>query len=363
MTPNDTVLKAPANNFTAVRLLLASLVIFTHSYWLTTGKSGQDDLSGVLDAPVSVFAVDGFFFLSGFLVYPSLLRLASASRFLFARFARLWPGLAVSVLLTVLVGAFISNVHGLAYLRGDTAKFMATNLTFLVGSFNLTGITCGTEPCPVNGSLWTLPWEARCYLGLALLALMGLTKPDLMKRIVLPATLAGAIIWDVPALQHFVQVHVGRGAVDQLNEADRLWPLFALGAAAYIFRERLTLSWIVLAVLFALMLGANRLGIGVHARGLFVGYLVLCLGLLTAKKRSFSGAWPDYSYGMYIYAFPVMMAVHAIAPTPSHWLLAVLTFAATLPCAIMSWHFVEKPALGIAKQARVKAATPAPQAV
>lgn len=363
MTPNDAVLKAPANNFTAVRLLLASLVIFTHSYWLTTGTSGKDDLSDILGAPVSVFAVDGFFFLSGFLVYPSLLRLGRASRFLLARLARLWPGLAVSVLLTALAGAFISSVHGLAYLRGDTAKFLATNLTFLVGSFNLTGVTCGAAACPVNGSLWTLPWEARCYLALALLGVLGLAKPDLMKLFVLPATLVGAIVWDIPALQHFVQVHVGHGAVDQLNEADRLWPLFALGAAAYIFRDRLTLSWIVLSGLFVVMLVANRLGVGVHARALFVGYLVLCLGLLTAKTRSFSGTWPDYSYGMYIYAFPVMMAVHALAPTPSHWVLAAMTFAATLPCAVMSWHFIEKPALGAAKQARAKTPVPAPQGV
>ena len=361
MTPNDAVLRADANNFTAVRLLLASLVIYTHCYWLTTGVSGKDDLSDFLGAPVSVFAVDGFFFLSGFLVYPSLLRFGQSGRFLFARFARLWPGLLAAVLLTTIAGAFITEASGLAYLRGDTAKFLLTNLTFLYGSYNLTGVNCGGEPCAINGSLWTLPWEARCYLGLALLGVLGLAKPTMMKYVVLPLTLIGSVMWAVPPVQEIVGNLLGDGAVDQLGKADRLWVLFALGAGAYVFRERLTLSWLVLVGLFAVMLAANAIGIGAHFRALFIGYLVLCLGLLSARNGAFSTKWPDYSYGMYIYAFPIMMALHAIGPTESHLLLGAITFFATVPVAAMSWHLIEKPVLEAVKRRRSQRAFTQPQ--
>lgn len=359
MRLGDLSLKAEDNNFTLVRLILASAVIYTHSYWLVLGVSEKDDLSGLLGATVSTFAVDGFFFLSGFLVYPSLLRLGAAGRFLVARGARLWPGLIVSILATVAGGAFVTTAAGLAYLGGDTTKFVLMNGTFLEGFFNLTGVTWrGGELAPVNGSLWTLPWEARCYLGLALLGLLGLTRPALMKWVVLPLTLAGALVWDVPAVQHLVASVAGDGLVFKLNLADRLWPLFALGAGAYAWRDRIPMNWGILALLFLLMLGANRLGLGLHARALFVGYLVLCCGLLTARKFRISGRWPDYSYGMYIYAFPVMMVVQGVAHFKTYPALALANFAATLPLAALSWHFVEKPVLDAFKRRRA----PAPEA-
>lgn len=356
MTPNDDILRPQANNFTAVRLLLASLVIYTHCYWLIFGVPGKDDLSDLLGAPVSVFAVDGFFFLSGFLVYPSLLRLESSTRFLFARFARLWPGLAASILLTVIAGAFLTNADGLAYLKGDTAKFLGSNLTFLFGSYNLTGVECGGEPCAVNGSLWTLPWEARCYVGLALLGALGLAKPAIMKRLILPLTLLVAVVWDLPVVQDQANALLSAGVIDQLNKADRLWTLFALGTAAYLFRERLLLSWWALLAAFIALICANAIGVDFHLRALFVGYFVLCLGLLTAQRGAVSGKWPDYSYGMYIYAFPVMLVLHAVMPDASHWELSVATFFATVPFAAASWHLVEKPCLEAAKRWRTQSA-------
>lgn len=349
-------LKAEANNFTIVRLILASLVIYTHSYGLTTGHPERDGLSAFLGDKIAAFAVDGFFFLSGFLVYPSLLRLRSSGRFLLARGARLWPGLMTSLLVTVIAGAFVSQAQGLSYLMGDTAKFLLSNGSFMTATFSLTGVNCGGESCTINGSLWTLPWEARCYFALALLGCLGLTRPDLMKRIVLPATLVGAVVWDIPAVQALTQSVAGHTAVYYLSTADRLWPLFALGAAAYLFKDRLPLSWAILGALFLAMLGANALGVGRHFQGLFISYLVLCLGFLTARTRSISGTWHDYSYGMYIYAFPVMVAVHELTPGWSYWALSLGTFAATLPLAVLSWHFVEKPVLDAMKAYRARRA-------
>ena len=48
----DNLLQADANNLTIVRLVLASSVIYTHSYEVVTGVSGQDDLSPFLGAPI-----------------------------------------------------------------------------------------------------------------------------------------------------------------------------------------------------------------------------------------------------------------------------------------------------------------------
>lgn len=360
MRIDDGSLSADGNNFTAVRLLLASSVIYTHCYFMAYGIEGADDLSGFLGAPISAYAVDGFFVLSGFLVYPSLLRLGSALKFAAARFVRLWPGLALCVFLTVLAGAFITSAPVVSYLGGDTAKFVASNLTFSVATYRLTGVTCGGEPCVINGSLWTLPWEVRCYAVLAVLGALGLARPTIMKWLVLPATLIGVLVWDVPVVQEVARGIAGDGAVFLINVFDRLWAAFALGVAAYIYRDRIFLSWWVLAGIFVLTLLAHRVGVGLHMRAILIGYAVLCGGFLTARRGAISASWPDYSYGMYIYGYPVMVAIYALWPAKSHLLLTVVTMAATLPLAALSWHLVERPALDAYRRRR-RARVLAPQ--
>jgi peptidoglycan/LPS O-acetylase OafA/YrhL len=345
VTLSDEYLAARANNLTLVRLVLASSVIYTHCYWTLSGASGADDLSGFLGEPISVYAVDGFFFLSGFLVYASLLRLNHSGRFLLARLTRLWPALFMSVFITALVGLAITSAPAPAYFRGETARFLFGNLSLIFAAYNLTGVQCGDALCNVNGSLWTLPFEIRGYLLLAALGAVGLARPEIMKRVILPATLVGAVLWDLPPVRVFAQTALSKGLFYQIDMLDRLWTLFALGVAAYLWRDKIRLSWVALALLFAVNLVAHRLGIGLHVRALFIGYAVLCAGMLSAKNGAISGRWPDYSYGMYIYAFPVMVALTALWPTRSHIALALANAAATLPLAALSWHFIEKPAL------------------
>lgn len=355
MKISEQSLGADGNNFTATRLVLATSVIYTHCYYMAYKIEGVDDLSGFLGAPISAYAVDGFFFLSGFLVYPSLLRLGSAVRFLTARFVRLWPALAACVLLTVAAGAMVTTAPGLSYLGGDTLRFILGNLSFVSASYLLTGVNCEGAPCSLNGSLWTLPWEVRCYLLLALLGALGLHKPNIMKWVILPLSALGAIAWDIPLVQGVVGDLAGDGAVYLLGVFDRLWTVFALGIAAYLFRDRIKLSWWILAGLFAANIAAQHVGLGLHARGIFIGYAVLCAGFLTARRRAVSATWPDYSYGSYIYGYPVMVAIYAVWPTQSHLALTVATIAGTLPLAALSWHLLEQPALDAYRQRRRKA--------
>lgn len=351
MVIDDTALRPVNNNLTLVRLVLASAVIVTHSYWRVTGIAGADPLSPLLFAPISDYAVDAFFFLSGFLVYQSLMRRMAVGLFAVARLARLLPGLALSVLVTVAAGYWASSAAGPDYFGGATAKFLATNLTFLGGSYSLTGVHCGDQAlCVVNGSLWTLPWEARCYVVLAVLAMTGFAAPGRMLWLVLPLTAAGAIAWHLPGVQALALAIGGKGLVFTLTVADRLWPLFAAGITASLLRDRIRLSWTVLAALLAAHLLASWAGLELHTRTILVGYAVLCCGFLTARGGAISATWPDYSYGMYIYAFPVMMALAALWPFTNFVALAVATFAATVPLAAFSWHLVEEPVLALVRR-------------
>ena len=344
MKITEVVLRPDRNNFTLVRLMLASSVIYSHAYEIVSGNSGVDGVSRWIGATVSTYGVDGFFFLSGFLVYPSLVRLENVWRFLGARLSRLWPALAFSVLLVVAGGAVITTAHGIDYLKGPTLRFILGNLTFAKAFYDLTGVDCGGAACNVNGSLWTLPWEMRCYLVLVGLGVAKLASPKWMMRIAYPATLAFVIAWDTPFRDLVVQ-HLRPGLIHLIDVFDRLWPLFCLGTAAYVLRARIRLSWFIFAGLLALDLATARTPVFPQVRALFIGYAVLALGLLTAEKKPLFRQIPDYSYGMYIYAFPIMMALHLGLPSLTYGPLAILTGLATLPVAAFSWHLVEKPAL------------------
>jgi peptidoglycan/LPS O-acetylase OafA/YrhL len=348
MIVDDFRLSPNSNNLTLVRLLLAAGVIWTHSYWRATAAPAADfdQFSAWLGQPISAFAVDGFFFLSGYLVYASLLRRGSVKEFVAARLARLWPGLAVALILTVAVGATLTTAQGLDYLRGPTARFLVYNLSLLYPAYDLTGVICGNRPCDINQSLWTIPWEVRCYAALAILAWCGLARPNAMKRVILPATALFAALMHVPGAAEFASRHLGSTLAYYLTIADRLWVMFALGIAAYLWRDNIRLNWwTTLALLVALLL-ATRSGVPIpHLAQAFTASLVLNLGFLTAARRVVSSTWPDYSYGVYIYGFPMMMICAAAVPNLSTGALAAITAVATLLPAAASWHFVEKPVL------------------
>lgn len=356
----DNRLHAQANNLTVVRLALASAVIWTHSYWRITGISAQDELSRWLGTTISAYAVDGFFFLSGFLVYRSLARRGSVADFALARLARLWPGLAASVGLTIMGGYFLSGLPIRHYFEGDTLRFVYGNLSLLVGHYSLTGLKCGDTLCVVNGSLWTIPWEVRCYALLSLLGLTGLAGPQWMARFILPISAIVALLLHVPGVSSLIEKFLGSGILYNVEMIDRLWTMFALGIAAFIWRDRIYLNWWVLLGLSIFNLAAQRWNVEIHIQAIFVGYAVLCCGFLSARRSAWSGGWPDYSYGMYIYAFPIMMLVSSGFNFKHHGLLALANFLLTLPLAALSWHLIEHPILRLVRNRRQRQSASSP---
>lgn len=334
------------NNLTLVRLVLASAVIVTHCYFQATGFEEIDWLSPWLGVPVSWIAVDGFFFLSGFLVFRSLVRHHDRRRFFLARLARMYPALAAFVLGTTLLGMAFTTADLPRYFGGDTLRFLLGNLSFVKAYYQLTGVYCGdpTTLCTLNGSLWTLPWEMRCYLGLILLSLLGLTGTKTMTYFVLPAAMLFMALWYLSGLQEAVHTHMP-AATYWLAQSARLFPLFLTGCAAALWRDHIQLhGGVVLALLAAQLLAAHT-PFAFLTRLLFTAYAVLYFGFRPLRWTPMISRLPDYSYGIYIYAYPVMVVVAAWLPGLSAGKLAFANFVAVLPIAALSWHFLEKPVL------------------
>lgn len=90
------------NNYNLIRLLLASSVIYAHSFALS-GASGYKDLLSEVLWPVTTvggLAVKLFFFLSGLFVAQSFQRDPSLLGFVSKRFLRIWPGYFACLLST-----------------------------------------------------------------------------------------------------------------------------------------------------------------------------------------------------------------------------------------------------------------------
>jgi peptidoglycan/LPS O-acetylase OafA/YrhL len=74
-------------------------------------------------------------------------------------------------------------------------------------------------------------------------------------------------------------------------------------------------------------------------------YIVLTVAYRTAGMFHLPRWWGDYSYGIYVYAFPVQQTLIALLAPMSSWLLFALATPLTTALAVASWHAVEKPAL------------------
>jgi peptidoglycan/LPS O-acetylase OafA/YrhL len=65
----------------------------------------------------------------------------------------------------------------------------------------------------------------------------------------------------------------------------------------------------------------------------------------------------DYSYGLYVFAFPIQQVV-ASGPGAGHpWLSLLVTVPVTALLAFLSWHLIEAPALSLKKRHRPRVET------
>ena len=328
-------LRHEGNSFTALRWFLASAVMVSHAWDLTQPQRGIDPTVALLSFPISHLAVLLFFTLSGFLVTGSLFK-RGVIPFLQARALRLLPGLWVMLLVVPPLLWLAFGTIDWATFAGspETWRFLLRNAALLGKAYHLPGLF-ETHPLPslVNGSLWTIPHEVRCYLVLAALAAVGLTQPRWLCTLVISAGL-------------LVHMLLPGTTVDWFDGSRWLAFSFFIGVLAWLWRDILPLSWplAVACVAVALLLPPGTFGKETLLQTAFAYLALLIAFRIPESWKAMSARMPDYSYGIYIYAFPAQQAALAMGATTPLANLG-LAFAMTLPMAALSWHLVEKPAL------------------
>ncbi len=331
------------NNFNIIRICAALAVLVTHSFALVVGSGNAEPLRNTLGMTLGYIAVDIFFITSGFLVTASLLSRQSTLEFIWARVLRIYPALIVMLLFTVLVlGPVFTALPISQYFASKiTVKYFVKCATLLFGVvYDLPGVFVDNPyKGAVNGSLWTMPSEIKMYLFLAgAWLILGLVRavrlPAFKWAVIIAASAAG------------VYVVVSEFCVSSPSYFIRLFFMFFTGASFYILKNRIPVSRVPFAVLFAALLLSV-----VNKQFFFVVYmcsLAYILFFIAYVPKGIIRQYNrlgDYSYGIYIYAFPVQQSIIACIPGISIFQMIVLSAAITLVFSVLSWHILEKRAL------------------
>jgi peptidoglycan/LPS O-acetylase OafA/YrhL len=331
---------AAANNFNALRLVFALMVVAYHAAvlpGLPAWKPAEASLS--LAAEIGV---EGFFVLSGYLVFTSLKRSNSLQLYAEKRARRLYPAYA-AIVAACAFGALLFSAVARTHLGGVFHYFIA-NISFL--NFiqpNLPGVFEANRFNEVNGALWTLKIEVLFYLLLPALAWI--------------LRAAGRYRWAVVALI-YVAAEVWRIGLEQAGRADASSPFLELSR-----QLPGQMSFFITGIAFALLnpTGRNLHRVGATGAILFGLSLVFpwaepfrALGLGAFAVWAATGAprlpdaarFGDLSYGIYIVHFPIIQTVVALglfAAAP--WAGLALSAILAIGVSLLLWHFIERPSL------------------
>lgn len=331
------------NNFDFLRLVFASFVVITHSYPVT----GQQECDWVCrisnnQASFSHLGVNGFFVLSGYLIWQSLERSKGLLNFFWKRMLRLYPALLVALTLTVLAMSFFYEGAGSYWSSKSTVTYLPKNLSLYSLQFGIEGVFPNNPVRQViNGSLWTLQYEFSMYVLLSGFYFIRKRKE-----------LVGLLLSIMAGLLVFLNVFF----FESIQGHEFLFRIINLGA--YFFSGALLSNLKVerwpakrnILVLLLLVWGISTFyGFYFQFCYLFMPLLFLLLGLLPIQYLSSVGKKiGDLSYGIYIYSFPIQQVmVHEFSLSILSLTIISLFLSALL--ALFSWHFVEKRALRLKK--------------
>lgn len=311
------------------------MVVFGHAFVLLGKPVPLPELFGI---PVDRLGVYVFFVISGYLITKSWLRRPNWLPYLAARSLRIFPGLAVVVVLSVLVlGPVFTSLPLGSYFSDPATWRYGWNIPLRI-QYTLPGVF---DALPyggvVNGSLWTLPVEFACYLIVPLV----LWLPGRFRVLGAVAFAAVSI-----ALDTWLTVQVPVWGFT-LNDAAHPWIFFAMGmiVALVVQRRFLRLDAALLGVFALLFVQSVSAAAGTVLAWFVVPYAVLCVGLASTPYLRRASRFGDISYGLYIYAFPVQQMVIAVFGVHSLGWNLVAVVLATVAVSFVSWHVVESPML------------------
>lgn len=309
------------NNLNVVKFICAILVVLHHCYPITLGPDYIDPIRRItkLQYCFGNFAVTIFLFIAGLLITLSYMKTKNNKKFLIKRLKRLLPSLIIVVFFTVFIVGPIFTSIGIKnyFLDISTYKYLICN-SLLITNHNLPVFLSNAYNLSPNGSLWTLPVEFCCYIGLMILGIFKLLKDKIVKFFPI-------IILIINSLQ-FILIKYVNG----------LWPafqaflFFGMGVWTCFNYKKIRLSYklfILDIVIFVLSIVFN---VYTYFNIILIPYLVIYIafGIKNLKFLNYMG---NYSYEIYLLGFLIQQCVASLYNGKNPY----LNFIISLPIIIL----------------------------
>ncbi|MGN0214132.1 MAG: acyltransferase family protein [Muribaculaceae bacterium] len=296
MSTTDTE-RSRENCFTLLRYLFF-FCIFCNHFFLINGN--ENTLFNGL------YLVQGFFIISGVLVFNSYERSCSIREFFLKRFLRIYPAYFIAVVCGFIMGIILTTMPIIDFLSCKTTwKYLLCNLAF--GNFlqpTLPGVF-ENNPLPyINSSLWTLKVEIMFYLSVPIVAYL---IKRYNKNIVLFLIIIFSITWDIctSQLYYFTEKKI---FYDLNHQIFGELSFFYFPVLLYNHRTVVLRKWWIFA-LALIILPVQTYVLGINY---FNCLLLPTILLFIAYKASFLfklSRVTDYSYEMYLARFPILQTL------------------------------------------------------
>lgn len=335
-----TLLHGRDNNFNLIRFVAASAVLLDHSFALPAPELAAASLIDFAKIEIGRLAVDVFFIVSGFLVTRSVVTQPTLVDYAMARFLRLFPGLFIATIgIAFVLGPLVTTVSWQDYFSDPRPwLFVPLTASLITHSLTLPGVfETVPESGVIDAPLWTLRYETMCYVLLAIFALFGMLATRARAGLTLALILVGYLF-----ITFATSLRAESAAIDS---ASRFAFGFFVGGALYLFADKIKLSLVAVLLLAATAFAVHGTPVYEMALRLALGYGLIWFALVPAGPIRRFNLIGDYSYGLYILCFPIQQTFVMLDPGITPWALFICSFPAVLSLAILSWHFVEHPAL------------------
>lgn len=333
-----------ANNFDLLRILFAWFVIVSHSYVLN-GDGATDPLFEMTQQTFlfSFIGVKGFFIISGYLIFKSMMVSTSIFEYLVKRVLRIFPALAVVLLVTLAavyfiyptnIPPFFSNKEVYAYFLGNIILFKP--------HFFISGIFSGLPSAAINGSLWTIEYEFFFYLFILLFFFIRAQKKQLiiaLSVVVVLFLVVRLFFYDWTVQTHFFI---------PLEPLFDLGPYFLMGSLFSCFDfDSMPAKNVIAAFLFVTLAVSVYCKVGHTVVYFTLPFLVIYVGKQTSKLATWlHDKLGDPSYGIYLYAFPLQQLL-IYWYRPSTLMLFITSTLGAFVFGYLSWILIEKKALAL----------------
>lgn len=351
-----------ANNFDLIRLLASTQVLGVHLMMYFYKQVPTGTLGVLYKIFLNLPGIPIFFVISGYLISLSWERSGSTYTYATNRILRIFPALWLCLIVTILLLVASGYLFQVPFSVNDFLKWIFMQATigqaYAIYMLQFFG-EAGKINVP-NGSLWSIPVEIQFYIALPILyILLPKNRKAFLAGIILLIFITALLSeWMVNTLD----INSKWGFRFRVGTCLPYTYMFLLGVLIQRLRHHLMpllrnmfLPWLVvyLLVVLGMHYGAgfptptfDRLGSSTPP--VFVS-MILAMTTISAAYTlpNLSGKvlrGNDISYGVYIYQMPFVNLVFYLEIASVAWQI-IIAVLATYCCALISWRFVEKPAL------------------